>query len=55
MLVLSRKPGEKVNVGDITVTVVAVRGGRVKLGFEGPAEVRVLRTELVEKKDEETP
>lgn len=36
MLVLSRKPTEKVVIdGGITITVVAVNGGSVRIGFEG--------------------
>jgi carbon storage regulator len=48
MLVLSRKPCEKVAIGGgITITVVAVIGGRVKIGIEAPADVAILRGELV--------
>jgi carbon storage regulator len=47
MLVLSRKPGEKVVInGDITISVLEVVGCRVKLGIEAPDQVRVLRAEL---------
>ena len=47
MLVLSRKPGEQVVLGnDITLTVVEVRGGRVRLAFDAPDHVRILRAEL---------
>ena len=47
MLVLSRKPGQRVLIGqEIEVTVLEVRGGRVKLGFRGPAEVPIHREEL---------
>ena len=47
MLVLSRKPGEKIRLGaDIVVTVVEVRGHRVRLGIEAPSHVPVLRSEL---------
>jgi carbon storage regulator len=47
MLVLSRKPGEKLVIGEnITVTVVAVQGNRVKLALEAPGEVPILRGEL---------
>jgi carbon storage regulator len=47
MLVLSRKPGEKVIIGDnITLTVLEVIGNRVKIGVEAPNEVRILRGEL---------
>jgi carbon storage regulator len=47
MLVLSRKVGEKIIIGDgITVTVADVHGNRVRLGIEAPDDVRVLREEL---------
>jgi len=47
MLVLSRKIGEKIHIGNnITVTVVEVSGNRVKLGLEAPDSVRILRSEL---------
>ena len=47
MLVLSRKPGEKVVIGNsITLTVVEVRGDRVRLAFDAPDQVRILRAEL---------
>ena len=47
MLVLSRKHGEAIVVGDgITVTVLAVEGGRVKLGIVAPPEVPVHREEI---------
>ena len=49
MLVLSRKAGEQVIIGDnICVTMVAVRGNQVRLGFDAPAEVRIARAELYE-------
>jgi len=47
MLVLSRKQNEKVIIGDqIAVTVVEIRGDRVKLGFIGPQEVPIHREEV---------
>ena len=47
MLVLSRKRGERIVIGDdITVTVLEVRGDRVKLGFTAPAEVPIHRAEV---------
>jgi carbon storage regulator len=47
MLVLTRKLGEKVVIGEsITVTVAAVDGGRVRLAIEAPGRVRILRGEL---------
>jgi carbon storage regulator len=48
MLVLSRKVGESVVIdGRVIVTVEEMRGGRVRLSFEAPADVPVLREELV--------
>ena len=47
MLVLSRKQGESIVVGTaIRVTVIELRGGRVRLGIEAPAHVNVRRQEL---------
>jgi carbon storage regulator len=47
MLVLSRKPGEKVVIGNgITLTVVEVKGNRVRVGIDAPDDVRILRAEL---------
>ena len=47
MLVLGRKPGERVFVGDdIEVIVVEVRGGRVKLGFNAPGYLPIQRGEI---------
>ena len=47
MLVLSRKPGECVRIGElIEVKVLEVSGGRVKLGFSAPREVAIQRQEL---------
>ena len=47
MLVLSRKIGEKLIIGDnITVVVSRVAGNRVTLGIEAPSDVRIVRGEL---------
>lgn len=50
MLVLSRKPGEKLvfgqGVNQIVVQVVRVNGNRVTLGIDAPREIPVLRGEL---------
>ena len=47
MLVLSRKPGESIQIAsNIRVVVVSVSNGRAKLGFEAPGHIRILRTEL---------
>jgi carbon storage regulator len=48
MLVLSRKPGQKVAInGGITITVVRVDRGRIRLAVEAPSHVRVVRAEIV--------
>jgi len=49
MLVLSRRKDESVVIGDqVRVTVVEIRGNRVRLAIDAPPEVKVLRTELVD-------
>jgi carbon storage regulator CsrA len=53
MLVLSRKPGQKLQIGDnITITVLEVHGRVMRLGIEAPNDVRVLRAELQNWKDQ---
>lgn len=48
MLVLSRKPGEKIQIGSgITLTVIEVRNNKVRLGIEAPLDVPVMREELL--------
>ena len=47
MLVLSRKPGEKIHIGTgITITVVEINGNRIRLGIEAPDDVPVFRAEI---------
>ena len=49
MLVLRRKVGERIIIGDsIEVTVLRVRGGKVRLGFTAPLTVHVVREETVQ-------
>ena len=48
MLVLTRKPGEKVIINNnIIITVVRLRDNKVRLGLEAPKEINVARSELV--------
>jgi len=50
MLVLSRKPGEKIKVGEnLVLTVTKVNGGRVKIGFEDLNGIKtpIVRMELL--------
>lgn len=47
MLVLSRKEGERISIGDnITLIVSKVSGNRVTIGIEAPRDVKVVRGEL---------
>ena len=47
MLVLSRKTDEKIIIGDsITITVVAIGDGKVRLGIDAPKDVPVHREEV---------
>lgn len=47
MLVLSRKPGEKILVGDnVTITIVRIGPNTVRLGIEAPREMNIVREEL---------
>jgi carbon storage regulator len=47
MLVLSRRIGERIVIDDkITVTVVEIRGGQIRLGIEAPKEIPVWREEM---------
>lgn len=53
MLVLSRKVGERIRIGEyVTVTVVRIAGGGVRLGIEAPPEMPVVRQELASGLDE---
>jgi carbon storage regulator len=47
MLVLSRKSTERIHIGDsVVVTVLEIRGNKVRIGIDAPKEVHVLRSEL---------
>jgi len=48
MLVLSRKLGEKIVInGNITIVVIDIDRGKIRLGIEAPREVPVYRQELL--------
>ena len=50
MLVLSRKTGERIRIGDsVTITVVRITGGGVRLGIEAPHDLPVVREELFQR------
>lgn len=47
MLVLSRKPGEKILVGEnVTITIVRIGPNTVRLGIEAPRDMNIVREEL---------
>ena len=54
MLVLSRKEGERIRIADsITLTVLSVHGGRVRLGFAAQENVPIHREEVWQRIDAE--
>ena len=54
MLVLSRKVGERLWIGEnISITVVKISGGGVRIGVEAPAELPVVREELKSRIEQE--
>jgi carbon storage regulator len=49
MLVLSRKPGQSIIIGDnIKITLIEIQGEQVKLGIEAPKSIVVYRMEVYE-------
>lgn len=47
MLVLSRKVGERIQIGEnVTLVINRIAGNRVTLGIEAPKSVRIVRSEL---------
>jgi carbon storage regulator len=47
MLVLSRKTGEKIRIGNnVTVTIVRIGPNNVRLGIEAPRDLNIVREEL---------
>ncbi len=50
MLVLTRKSHEQIQIGDnITITILRVKGGAIRVGIEAPKSLSVLRKEIVGK------
>lgn len=50
MLVLSRKVGERIQVGDdVTITVVRINPNSVRIGIDAAPEVAVMREELADR------
>jgi carbon storage regulator len=57
MLLLSRRVNQKIVLPDlgITITVVAIKGGAVRIGIEAPPQVRVSREEILQHHDTPVP
>ena len=54
MLVLSRKKGETIKIGDdIEITIVATANDQVKIGIQAPKNIEILRKELFEEIQDE--
>ena len=50
MLILTRKLNEKIFIGeDIALVIVGIENNRVKLGIDAPADVTILREEILDK------
>lgn len=64
MLVLTRRPGEKLLMGEgddlitaddlITVIVLGVKGEQVRLGIDAPKGITIMRSELVDKEADDS-
>ena len=55
MLVLTRKPGQSIMIGDgIEVQVLSVAGEKVRLGISAPRDVSIFRHEVYERIERET-
>jgi carbon storage regulator len=53
MLVLTRKIGERIHIGDkIVLVVVSIDGRRIKLGIEADKDIPVFRSELIKRKEQ---
>ncbi len=47
MLVIARKRGQSVRIGDIVLKVVGISRGEVRLGIDAPPETPIVRSEIV--------
>ena len=47
MLILTRKPGESLYIGDsVKITIVEIKGHQIRVGIEAPQEMRIYREEI---------
>lgn len=50
MLVLTRKPGEGIFIGDdIQISIVEIKGGAIRIGIEAPLDKKIYRQEVYER------
>jgi carbon storage regulator len=56
MLVLTRKPGQSIMIGDsVEVQVLSVAGEKVRLGITAPRDVSIFRDEVYDRMENESP
>ena len=56
MLVLSRKPGERILIGDnVSITIVRIGPNTVRIGIDAPREMNIVRDELCQSLEIEIP
>jgi carbon storage regulator len=50
MLILTRKPGEGILIGDdIRITIVEIKGGGIRIGIDAPADRKIYRQEVYDR------
>ena len=50
MLVLTRKTGDGVVIGDdITIKIIEIKGGNIRIGIDAPKDCKIYRQEIYEK------
>ena len=54
MLVLTRKPGDGIVVGEnITIKVIEVKGGAIRIGIDAPQDYKIYRQEVFDRISQE--
>ena len=54
MLVLTRKPGEGILIGDdVSIKIIEVKGGTIRIGIDAPRDKKIYRQEIYERIVEE--